>query len=65
MSRPTKNAMRAHKPPHASEGPDTPRRTGSPSVSKSAGTANTGAGKYEKRVKQGKGDVVIWKDLPQ
>jgi hypothetical protein len=65
MSRPVKNARLAASPPHASEGSKTPRRTGSPSVTKTAGTAKTGAGKYEKRVKQGKGDVVIWKDLPQ
>lgn len=66
MSRPVKNDRFSHTPKDApgNDNP-TPRRTGKPAVAKSPGTANLGAGKYEKRVKQGKGDVVIWKDLPQ
>jgi hypothetical protein len=66
MSRPVKNDRRSHTPKDqpGNDNP-VPRRTGAPKVSKFDGTEKLGAGKYERRTKQGKGDVVIWKDLPQ
>ena len=66
MSFPVKQDRRSHTPKDVpgNDNP-TPRRTGSPKVDKSPGTANLGAGKYLSRAKRGKGDVVIWKDLPQ